>query len=51
VVLTTSDAESDRVRAYRHHANSYLVKPVDFPKFEAMVHELGEYWARWNLLP
>ena len=51
VVLTTSDAESDRVRAYRHHANSYLIKPVDFGKFEAMIAELGDYWARWNRLP
>ena len=51
VVLTTSDAESDRARAYRTHANSYLVKPVDFAKFEAMIHELGDYWARWNGLP
>jgi CheY-like chemotaxis protein len=51
VVLTTSDAESDRVRAYRYHANSYLVKPVDFPKFESMIHELGNYWARWNHRP
>ncbi|MAQ93969.1 hypothetical protein B1759_03720 [Rubrivirga sp. SAORIC476] len=51
VVLTTSDAESDRARAYRTHANSYLVKPVDFAKFEAMIHELGDYWARWNRLP
>lgn len=51
VVLTTSDAEADRVRAYHHHANSYLVKPVSFPKFEAMIFELGDYWARWNRLP
>ena len=51
VVLTTSDAETDRVRAGRDHANSYLVKPVDFAKFEAMIHELGDYWSRWDRLP
>lgn len=51
VVLTTSDAETDRARAYGSYANSYLVKPVNFDKFEAMIHELGEYWARWNRLP
>ena len=50
VVLTTSDAETDRVRAWRHHANGYLVKPVDFARFEAMIHEFGDYWARWNRL-
>lgn len=48
VVLTTSDAETDRVRAYSHHANSYLVKPVRFESFQAMVHEIGDYWAGWN---
>ncbi len=51
VVLTTSSDDTDRARAYRHHANSYLVKPVDFAAFEAMVHEFGDYWARWNRLP
>lgn len=51
VVLTTSDAETDRARAYHHHANSYLVKPVNFPNFEAMILRLGDYWGRWNRTP
>lgn len=51
VVLTTSDAETDRVRAYNNYANSYIVKPVNFDKFGAMIQELGDYWARWNRLP
>lgn len=51
VVLTTSDAETDRARAYSNHANSYIVKPVSFDKFGAMIKELGDYWARWNRLP
>ena len=48
VVLTTSDDDRDRTRAYRSHANSYLVKPTDFAEFEAMVHDVGDYWGRWN---
>ena len=48
VILTTSDAESDRLRAYRHHANSYLVKPLDFAQFSKMVDELSLYWGIWN---
>ena len=51
VVLTTSDAETDRARAYQYHANSYLVKPVDFEKFRQMVHELCLYWGIWNAPP
>ena len=51
VVLTTSDAEADRERAYQHHVNSYLVKPVDFEKFRQMVNDLSLYWGVWNVLP
>ncbi|PAP75900.1 response regulator [Rubrivirga marina] len=51
VVLTTSDAETDRARAYGSYANSYVVKPVNFDKFQAMIYELGDYWACWNQLP
>lgn len=48
VVLTTSDAEVDMARAYHRHANSYVVKPISFDKFAAMVHELSTYWGGWN---
>ena len=48
VVLTTSDSETDRLKAYNLHANSYLVKPVDFTQFSKMVDELSFYWAVWN---
>jgi CheY-like chemotaxis protein len=48
VVLTTSDAESDRARAYHNHANSYFVKPVSYEKFGALVEELSIYWGGWD---
>ncbi|HEX7028565.1 MAG TPA: response regulator [Gammaproteobacteria bacterium] len=48
VVLTTSSGEKDRVTAYEHHVNSYLVKPIDAWQFEKMVADLGFYWALWN---
>lgn len=51
VILTTSDAELDRIRAYRLHANSYLVKPLDFNEFCRMVEELNLYWGIWNRPP
>jgi CheY-like chemotaxis protein len=51
VVLTTSNAELDRVKAYRHHTNSYLVKPIDFEQFCKMVDDLGIYWGVWNRPP
>jgi CheY-like chemotaxis protein len=51
VILTTSDAEKDVAKAYEYHANSYLVKPVDFEKFTQMMKHLGFYWLAWNRLP
>jgi two-component system response regulator len=51
VVLTTSDAERDVTSAYDRHANSYLVKPVEFDKFTQMMQTLGFYWLAWNREP
>jgi CheY-like chemotaxis protein len=51
VVMTTSRAESDLARAYEHHANSYVVKPVDFQKFQQLVTDLSLYWGGWNEPP
>src|SRR5512145_306877 len=48
VVLTTSDADRDVSRAYDRHANSYLVKPVDFHQFRKLMEDLGLYWLHWN---
>ncbi len=48
VMMTTSNTESDRVRAYQLKVNSYLVKPVDFDKFQQMVSDLSFYWGVWN---
>ena len=41
VVLTTSAAETDMAKAYEFHANSYLVKPVDFPQFLSLMETCG----------
>jgi CheY-like chemotaxis protein len=51
VVLTTSAAETDMVRAYKNHANSYLVKPVAFHDFVEMMNVIGYYWLAWNENP
>ena len=48
VVLTTSEADEDIVRAYDYQANSYLVKPVEFVKFGQLMRDLGFYWLVWN---
>ncbi len=51
VVLTTSEAERDVVRAYNHHVNSYLVKPVGYEEFTKLMDDLGFYWLGWNTHP
>ncbi len=51
IVLTTSDAERDMAQAYEHHANSYVVKPVDFEMFVRLMNDLGFYWLSWNKCP
>jgi CheY-like chemotaxis protein len=48
VVLTTSAAEIDRLKAYDLDANSYLVKPINREEFSHMIEELGRYWGGWN---
>ncbi len=51
VILTTSEAEQDVAHAYESHANSYLVKPVDFQMFQELMEDLGFYWLSWNRSP
>jgi len=51
VVLTTSASRSDITRAYRHHANSYLVKPHDYPALTGLLQAVSDYWLKRNTLP
>ena len=51
VILTTSKAEEDMVSAYKHHANSYLVKPLNFSEFSKLMETFGYYWLAWNQYP
>jgi two-component system response regulator len=51
VVLTSSDAETDIAKSYDYHANSYIVKPLDFKTFTRLMKDLGFYWLGWNTKP
>jgi len=51
VILTTSAADKDVAKAYEYQANSYVVKPMDFDKFESLMDEMGYYWMAWNQNP
>jgi CheY-like chemotaxis protein len=51
VVLTTSRAEQDVLQAYKHHANCYITKPVDFEQFLNVVHNIESFWLMLVTLP
>jgi chemotaxis family two-component system response regulator Rcp1 len=51
VILTTSAAETDVARAYKHHANSYITKPVDFEGFVEVIHSIQGFWVCVVTLP
>ena len=48
VILTTSAAARDIGGAYRHYANSFLVKPFGYNEFSDMIKGLSSYWLGWN---
>jgi chemotaxis family two-component system response regulator Rcp1 len=51
VVLTTSQAEEDVLRAYRLNANCYVTKPVDLHQFNRIVQAIEEFWLTVVRLP
>jgi CheY-like chemotaxis protein len=51
VVLTTSKAEEDVVKAYGLHANCYVTKPVDFASFAEVVRSIEQFWFTVVTLP
>lgn len=51
VMLTSSDDDRDVQTAYRLHANSYIVKPVNFEKFIEVAAQIELYWCLINQPP
>ena len=51
VILTSSQAEQDIVRAYDLHANCYVTKPVDLDQFITIVRSIEQFWFTVVKLP
>ena len=51
VVLTTSKAEEDVLKAYGQHANCYITKPVDFSEFASVIKSIERFWFAVVTLP
>ena len=51
VVLTTSEADEDILKAYELHANCYITKPVDMKQFIKVVRSIEDFWFTVVRLP
>jgi CheY-like chemotaxis protein len=51
VVLTTSQAEEDILKAYQLQANCYISKPVDFHQFMHAIKSIEDFWLTVVRLP
>jgi CheY-like chemotaxis protein len=51
VMLTSSQDERDVHGAYELGANAYVVKPLEFRRFMAVLQELASFWLTINLPP
>ena len=51
IMLTTSNAQSDIVESYTHHANCYITKPDNFNDFVDVVESIKHFWSGIVKLP
>jgi chemotaxis family two-component system response regulator Rcp1 len=51
VILTTSEAEEDILKAYDQHANCYVTKPVGLDQFIKVVKSIENFWLTIVKLP
>ena len=51
VIMTSSDQETDVVKAYNLHANCYVTKPVDVNEFIDKVRSIEDFWLTIVKLP
>jgi CheY-like chemotaxis protein len=51
VILTSSNADQDKLAGYDLGANGYVRKPIDFAQFSEAVDHVGQYWLRINQPP
>jgi chemotaxis family two-component system response regulator Rcp1 len=51
IILTTSSSEHDILDTYTNHANSYLIKPVDFDQLVNLVKSIEDFWFTIVKLP
>jgi CheY-like chemotaxis protein len=50
VVLTTSNGDRDRLKAYNLNVSGYILKPVEFEAFIETMLIFNQYWALCEML-
>lgn len=51
VILTSSEAEGDILKAYNLYANCYIKKPLDIDQFITIVQSIAHFWFSIVKLP
>lgn len=51
IMLTTSSAERDVINSYANHANCFITKPVDLPRFMEVIKTIEDFWISIVKLP
>ncbi len=51
VILTTSQAEEDILKAYNFYASGYIIKPAGFEQFVRAVQSIEDFWFATVRLP
>ena len=51
VILTSSKTEEDILKAYRLHANCYILKPLGFEPFMQVIQSIESFWLTAVELP
>ncbi|MDB9312320.1 response regulator [Spirulina sp. CS-785/01] len=50
IVLTTSNEDEDKVKAYNFNVAGYMIKPVTFESFLETIATLNQYWMMSEIL-
>jgi len=51
VIMTSSDDDKEVLKAYEHHANCFVTKPIDMDKFMDVVRSIEDFWLTIVRLP
>ena len=51
IIFTSSQLASEVIKCYSLGANSFVVKPYDYSKFEQIIKEISSYWLMINHFP